>query len=389
MELPELAALAKRAGRGEPIAICDLAAVDNNLGVVTSFARENGFAVRPALKTFQSPGLSAYILRKLPEPRGLLFHLRMLDEIVAAAPPGTDLMMGYPPTVGQLEEYLGSNPPPGQRRHRLRILIDSVPLLERLAHLARRTRRRLPLDVAIEFDSGMGRGGVDSARELTEMLRILRAERSRLRLGATLCYDGHATLTANAAYRKVVATTSQQRFRDYLAQLADEGAGLYNPTTLIRNGPGSSNYRNWAGTGVANEIGCGSAFVFPGYLNAFDNAGLFPAITQASPMMRITGDSPSVPYTQTTLPGSTHEEIVIEAGPWPGSEIVHPDGLSEDELSGGGFALVAPKGALELGDYVLMRPEQSEPGIEIFGSVIAARGGTVRRRWPTISRWSS
>lgn len=388
-ELTALAWLAARVGRGEPLVFCDLAAVDQNTRVILDWARQNDMAVRPALKAFQSPGLCAYILRQLPEPRGLLFHLRQAEEILAAAPPGTDLLMGYPPTVGQLEHYLGTGPPRRTIRHKLRLLVDSVPLLERLAHLARNTRRSLPLDVAIEFDSGMGRGGVKSEAELTEVLRLLRANRRRLRLGATLCYDGHATLDGAQAYRRLVAQTSRERYRTYLDQLAEEGAGLYDDATLIRNGPASSNYRNWAGSTEANEISPGSAFLFAGYLEAFDHDGLAPAITQASPVMRKTSDHPSVPYTQTTFPGAAQEEVVIEAGPWAGSTIVRPGGMRTDRLSGGGFALVAPKGAVELGDYVLMRPAQTGDGIDPFGTITAIREGQVVRRWPTLAHWGA
>jgi D-serine deaminase-like pyridoxal phosphate-dependent protein len=393
-DLPTLARRAREIGRGQPLVFVDLAAVDQNTTVILDFARANGFAVRPALKSFQSPGLCSYVLRSLPEPRGLLFRLDMVDSIMRVAPAGTDLMLGYPPTLGELERYLHSAPRRRRRRRkrrrgRVRILIDSVPLLEQLARLARTTRRRLPLDVALEFDSGMGRGGVDSPGELTAMIRILRAERERLRLGAVLCYDGHATLNGSRAYRKLVAKTAQGRFQGYLDQLRDQGGDLYNPRTLVRNGPASSNYRNWAGSTVANEISPGSAFVYAGYLGAFDHDGLAPAVTQASPLMRITGDHPSVPYLQSTPPGAKQEEVIIKAGPWPGSSMVYPGGMAEDELSGGGFALVAPKNALELGDYVLMRPEQSGDGIDIFGSIHAIREGNVLRRWKTFPRWST
>lgn len=387
-DIEDLARLATRVGRGEPLVFCDLAAVDQNTKVIADWARRHEFAIRPALKAFQSPKLCAYILRQLPEPRGMVFHLSQVGEILAAAPPGTDLLMGYVPTVGQLERYL-RRPPRRRRGQRVRILLDSVELIERAAHHARDGRHPLPLDVALEFDSGMGRGGMDSAEELSASIKLLRKHRRQMRLGAVLCYDGHATLNGSPAYRQTVAEDARARYRGYLDQLAAEGGDLYNARTLVRNGPASSNYRNWAGTDEANEISPGSAFVFAGYLEAFDNEGLAPAITQASPVMRITGDHPSVPATQDTPPGANREEIIIEAGPWAGSSIIHPPGIATDEASGGGFALSAPKGSVGLGSYVLMRPAQSGDGIDPFGSVIAIREGRVLRRWPTLSRWSA
>src|SRR5918998_371019 len=164
-----------------------LPALDRNSATVTSFAREQGWAVRPALKSFRSPQLTAYLLRRLPQPRGLVFNLYEVDPIVAAAPAGVDLMGGYPPTVGELRSFLARRGP--RERHRVRLLVDSVPLLEELARLARRTPRRLPLDVALELDVGMGRGGMNEPGELAAAIDVLRREKARLRLGAVLGYD--------------------------------------------------------------------------------------------------------------------------------------------------------------------------------------------------------
>ena len=80
-----------------------------------------------------------------------------------------------------------------------------------------------------------------------------------------LGYDGHATLTGEASYRKYVATEAHKAYRRHLADLERLGSDIFRPRTLIRNGPASSNYRNWVG-GPANEISPGSAFLYAGYL---------------------------------------------------------------------------------------------------------------------------
>ena len=197
-------------------------------------------------------------------------------------------MCGYPPTVGELGAFLSERPPRGQRRHTLRLLVDSLPLMRELARFVRKTPRRLPLDVALELDVGMGRGGMSDARELEACLKIPRANRGRLRLGAVLGYDGHATLTGEASYRKYVATEAHKAYRRHLADLERLGSDIFRPRTLIRNGPASSNYRNWVG-GPANEISPGSAFLYAGYLKeGFDTQGLAPALALGGSVRRIT-----------------------------------------------------------------------------------------------------
>ena len=380
MSRSALADFARAHGGGYPILLLDLAALDRNTGVILRFARQQRWAVRPALKSFRSPALSAYVLARLPRPRGLVFNLDEVDAIIAAAPPGVDLMGGYPPTVGELEAFLSRRPPRGQRRHTLRLLVDSLPLMRELARLARSTPRHLPLEVALELDVGMGKGGMSDARELSACLRVLRANRERLHLGAVLGYDGHATLTGDQTYRRFVATEAHKAYRRHLADLERLGADLFRAATLIRNGPASSNYRNWVG-GPANEISPGSAFVFAGYLSkGFDAQGLAPALALGGCVRRITSGHPSTPFTQEVPPGATEEEIVVQAV-GSGPELVWPPGAREDPLSGGGDALVVPKDAVRLGDYVLYNPEQAEDGIRRFGSLLAVREGRIRRRW--------
>ncbi|HEX8053873.1 MAG TPA: alanine racemase [Thermoleophilaceae bacterium] len=375
MPLDALAKLARDHGRGQPGLFLDLAALDQNTRTVVDFAKAQGWGVRPALKSFRSPALISYLLNRLPEPRGLVFNLSEVDPIIAQAPRNTDLMTGYPPTFGELQTFLRTKQPRGQRPHRLRILIDSVAVAEHLATLARSARRPVP-EVALEFDVGMGRGGINDADEMRACLEALR----ELKLTAVLGYDGHATLRGDPEYRRLVATQAQEVYRTRLAELKALG---HEPE--VRNGPGSSNYRNWTG-GPANEIGCGSAFLYAAYLNGgYDTDGLAPALTLGGAVRRITSDHPSVPVIGVAQPGAAEMEIVVQ-GVAAASELAHPPGGREDEASGGGDALIVPKGSVALGDYVLYRPTQTEGAILGYHELVAVREGRLLRRWPVFKR---
>ncbi len=390
-----LARLAREHGGGEPLMFVDLAAVDRNARVIVEFARAQRWAVRPALKVFQCPRLCAYIMGLLPEPRGLVFHLRTVDQIMTAAPAGSDLLMGYPPTHGELRSYLGSAPPPGQRRHRLTLLASSLDILQEMGRLARTTSRTLPLDVALEFDSGEGRGGFHHPAQVSAAIRVLRQHRRQLRLRAVVCYDGHATATPAESWRQRVAKQASEYYANYLAQLHAEGGDLYDPATLIRNGPGSSNYRNWAGKPEINEISPGSAFVYAGYLrDGFDTQGLFPALAQAAPVLKDVGPYPSTLFTKEPIPPITGEEYFLKGSTWPDQggiqpAFVYPRGVQDDQREGGRCMVYAPPGELTSSDYVLCWPNQGGDGIDYFGAVHAVRDGRVVDLWPTFTRWSS
>ena len=118
MQLSTVASVAKRIGEGEPVAIVDLAAVDHNCRRLIGWSDANRIAWRPAYKTLRSPELLAYVLGKLDRPRVMIHHLRDLSQALPHVPAGTDFLMGYPPTLGELRHYLSSSAPRGERRTR-------------------------------------------------------------------------------------------------------------------------------------------------------------------------------------------------------------------------------------------------------------------------------
>jgi D-serine deaminase-like pyridoxal phosphate-dependent protein len=402
MEPAAVAALAKQVGKGEPVAFVDLAAVDRNCEVLLGFSRQTGMAWRPAFKTLESPDLLAYVVAKLDRPRAMIHHLRTLPQALERVPSGTDFLMGYPPSLGELESYVTTRPR-RERPHKLRINVDSLALLRALDALSKRSARRLPLDVVLEIEDF--RGGIVPGEELAEALRILRAAKDRLRLGALLCYDTLAAANGDQTWRKTAASYAQRRIGEARAQIGEQAGDFVDVAGLIVNGPGSAGYRNWAGSGAANEFSAGSAILFANYLdNGYDTEGLHKALYICAPVLRIPahtiGGLPAgIP---SALPGGM-ELVLIKAGGWPTgnnptlSKIVHPDGVQESSVAGNGYGrganssgmILAPSGSLELGDYVVETCQQVMEGQDYFGALHAAREGRVRAVWPTLTRWSS
>jgi D-serine deaminase-like pyridoxal phosphate-dependent protein len=384
---PRLAELAREAGGGDAVTFLDLAAFDANLAVVLDVARAEGWAVRPALKSFQSPEFIAYALGRLPEPRGMVFHLRSVDAILAAAPGGTDLLMGYPPSPPELDRFLASAGP--SKPHRMRILVDSLELLEHLASRAPTARR--PFEVALQLESGFELSGLRTPAELTAALDLIR--RAQLTLSAVMCYDGHAASQPDRAFRQTVKDDSQRRFAAWIVQLRAAGV---DPDRLVRNGPASSTYKLWRGAKEPNEISPGAGLLFHGYIteDGHDNEGLQPTLHHAAPVHRVV--TPYVPITSVPDPQARGRDgVSIKGGAWPNNSgslasPVHPPGLENDELSGGGgnnqSNFYAPKGSLKRGDYVVLRPKHAGDAVDYFDTLVAVRDGTVRRVWPTLRR---
>jgi hypothetical protein len=91
------------------------------------------------------------------------------------------------------------------------------------------------------------------------------------------------------------------------------------------------------------------------------------------------------------------EAVYIKAGGWPTgnnpalSKLVYSPGLLEGPVYGRGSnasgLILAPKGELHLGDYVVETAQQVMEGQDYFGGLFAVRAGEVRALWPTVSRW--
>ena len=396
MRLASVAALAKLIGKGEPIGILDLAAVDHNCSRLVGWSASNRIAWRPAFKTMRSPELLAYVLGKLDRPRVMIHHLRDLPQALPHVPAGTDFLMGYPPTLGELRQHLSTPPARGEPRYKLRINVDGLELLRALDELCKQTPRKLPIDVVLEIYNGIPRGGFDPGAELTEALKVLRSARGRLRLSALLCYDALAAAASDDATRKTAAQFAQKNLTLAHKSVIAQAHEFVDLATLVRNGPGSANYPDWAGTTAANEFSAGSAVLFANYLDPYDTAaGLAKALYLCAPVLRL---PKNILLGQGGFPIPAGTELVfIKSGGWPTgnnptlSKLVHPAGLGEEPIYGRGSnasgLIMAPRGSLALGDYVVETAQQVMEGQDYFGGLYAAREGKVRALWSTLSRW--
>ena len=215
------------------------------------------------------------MLAKLDRPRVMIHHLRDLPQALPHVPPGTDFLMGYPPTLGELRHYLRSRPARGEPRHKLRINVDGIELLRALDRLSKHTPRKLPIDVVLEIYNGIPRGGFDPGAELTEALKVLRAARGRLRLSALLCYDA---LAAGASDDPTRQDRSQVRAGQPRTGLPDHRPPGARPGRSEDVRPKRARILQlpyWGGTTAANEFSAGSAVLFANYLDPYDiSAGL-------------------------------------------------------------------------------------------------------------------
>jgi hypothetical protein len=194
----------------------------------------------------------------------------------------------------------------------------------------------------------------------------------------------------------MAATFAQNNLQKAYRSVAAQAHDFVDLKTFARNGPGSSNYPYWAGSTAANEFSAGSAVLFADYLDAYDTThGFAKALYLCAPVLRLPENVllGKGPY---PIPAGT-EPVYIKAGGWPTgnnptlSKLVYPPGLLEGPVYGRGSnasgLILAPKGELQLGDYVVETAQQVMEGQDYFGGLFAVRDAEVRALWPTVSRW--
>ena len=387
-----LAGLARRYGEGQPLMFVDLAAVDRNASVIQNFADRQNWNVRPALKAFQCPQLCAYIMRQLPKPRGLVFRLRQVDQIMTAAPAGTDLMMGYPSTGGELRWFLGSQPPSSQRSY---TLTNSCQLARehrgsrgpRTHHSPRATAqhrlgvrlRRGPRRVCFRAGDLGGDQVATScqappAPQSDTLLRRLGDADRRSELPPFRRQHGKRLL------RKVPRGTRGRGWRPLRPQ--DARPQWPSQLQLPKLGGQARSQRDQPGIRVhvcrlppdvrqPRARPCGYA-VFPGA------QGHRPLSVRAH-------------HPDPATPDQRSRVGHLLGSAWPDSSgtqpaFIYPPGVADDMRAGGRVAIVAPNGALSVNDYVLLWPNQSGEGVDYFGSLHAVRNGRLLDVWPTFER---
>lgn len=247
------------AGVDHPALILDLAAVRHNLDHLAA-ALPRGYQVRVAEKSLPVPGLLTQVMARLGTDRIMSFHLGMTRQTYDHFPKA-DVMMGKPMPATEAARFMAERP------ERPLWLIDNA---DRAAEYAALCDRFGPLDVAVEVDIGLGRGGFATPQDI--------ALPHPLRPVAIMGYEAHVSALPRLLGRGPRAQTAA------MARLAAFRAAL--PDAAIINTGGSTTALHLPEGGPGNELVIGSAVVKPADFDQPVNAPLIPALWIAAPVLK-------------------------------------------------------------------------------------------------------
>lgn len=365
------------AGIVTPVLVLDRDRMEANLDHLLD-ALPPGMALRLVAKSLPSAPLLRALMARAGTDRLMSFNLPMLREIATEIPQAHQ-MLGKPLVEAAVRAWFD-----GPRRPaRILWLADTVARLRAYGDIAAGAGQ--VIDVALEIDVGLHRGGFGPGDDLGAGVRAVR-DHAHLRFGGLMGYDPHIpSVPALFGWRARVQARARAAYRAARAQVAE----TLGPAALseIMNAAGSPTYRLYGDTDLANEVSVGSALVKPTDFDTPLLAGHRPALFIATPVVK--GPMPTrLPALEwLPLPRARRQTVFIHGGHWM-ADPVHPPGLRYNATFGRSSNQEMLNGAdipLGPGQRVFLRPHQSEAVMLQFGPLAVVSQGAVTDIWDSFA----
>lgn len=378
---------------GRDVVFVDLDAVDNNVGVADAVLGAQ-FSLRLVTKSIPSLALIEYLLQATGTNKVMAFSEGVLRALLGKFGQDIDVLLGRPMPVQGAQRTIKEHPAPGRA---VKWLVDTKERVNEYKGLAHSLHKRL--DVAVEIDVGLRRGGARTTTELLEMLAIIASHPQQLRFVGFMGYDGHVPFAPPGFDSDVEFAAVQERYADFVAAGQQAYPELFQGPLVMNGGGSATCYRYAEGLSTPiNDVAMGSAFLLPGRFNDLAQVGFAPAIFAASPVLKKV-DPAEVPFAPGYLPSLAESDPSLEAayfmlaGGFPG-DIVFPEGLVPSPLIPGGEGVEnllpnqvlrnGPRAlSLGVGDFVFYYPWEGDALVWLSAAEIF-RGDRLVDRFPTL-----
>jgi D-serine deaminase-like pyridoxal phosphate-dependent protein len=377
--------LLKQQGAGIPQLVVDMQRLDANAELLAQ-RLGNKLPLRLVAKSLASDGLLDYLAKKLGTRRFMAFHQPQLNQL-ARLFEDADLLLGKPlPVSAALAFYqqLG-NATTFEPSRQVTWLIDTPQRLQQYAELA--VGLKQPLQIALEIDLGLARGGFPDPKALGQALGALRTSKAPLTVRGLMGYDAQVAHSPPWIGRDRAFADSNARYRAFIAT-AQAFSDLW-PAQPLLNGAGSLTYALHArGDTPLNEVSVGSALLKPSEFDSDLLGEHLPALWIATPVLKAqTGELPYLQSLQTALQTwdrNRQQAYYLYGGRWQ-ADPVAPAGLSYDSLYGRSANQERVNGssatALAVDDWVFLRPQLSEGLLDDFAELRLVRNNRLIGRW--------
>lgn len=337
---------------------------------------------RVVAKSLPSLGLIAEVMQAANTNRLMLFHQPFINAVLDQFP-DADILLGKPMPVSAAKTCLSTL---SNRNADIKWLVDTPERLQQYAELA--TELQHDLQISIEIDVGLHRGGVNNTSTLQDMVKVIR-DHARLRFSGLMGYEPHIVKVpgdpigyrddAMAVYGDCVRAAKQTLGGDF-------------PANVVLNAGGSPTYQMYDdGDWPFNELAAGSCLVKPSDFDLDTLADHQAASFIAAPVLK-REDETRIPGInlgglQSLWNPNRARSFFLYGGYWK-AQPVSPEGLINNPLFGRSTNQEMLNGSssldLDVDDWVFMRPTQSEFVFLQFGDIQVFEQGQLRHSWPVI-----
>ena len=383
----QLSAALDAVGQSKPTLVVDRQLLDANLETLLSHI--NGrFDYRIVVKSLPSVPLLESVMQASGSNRLMLFHQPFINK-VAERFPQADILLGKPmPVAAAHNFYRQFSGGAFEPQRQLHWLVDTAKRVAQYDELARQINQ--PVQVCIEIDVGLHRGGVSSDEQLIGMLELIQ-QSPQLEFCGLMGYEPHIVkmpVGDPIAYRDEAVALYQ-----HYVDVARNYLGDDWPRDVILNCGGSPTYQLYdQGEFPFNELSAGSCLVKPTDFDMPTLADHKPAAYIATPVLK-TSETLKIPGIdlgglQSAWDPNRARTFFTYGGYWK-AKPESPQGLLNNSLYGRSTNQEMLNGSrsITLGtdDWVFLRPTQSEFVFLQFGDIAVYDNGAIAEYWPVFA----
>lgn len=251
------------------------------------------------------------------------------------------------------------------------VCVDHIGQIDVLSHAAQ--QQSVTLDVLVEIDVGQGRCGVTPGKDAVALAQYV-ATKAGLRFAGLQAYDGAAQHLRKPEERATAIAHATKLAKDTTELLRDAGLACE-----VVAGAGTGSYENELGSGVYNELQCGSYVLMDADYGRNETAKPFKnALFVLSTI--ISAAAPGRAVCDAGLKSLSAESGLPVAYDKPGVTYIK----ATDEH---GTLELSPNANIKIGDKLRLIPGHCDPTVNLHDWLVACRGNNVEAVWQTARGW--
>lgn len=381
--------------RAIPALMIDLDILDKNIAALKKIIPSDK-TFRVVAKSLPSPEMIDYVMRQFPTNKIMVFHQPFLTDLVKKHKNNRelDVLIGKPFPVKTAQYFYKTiKDLDFDSSAQIQWLIDTQERLQEYHQLAK--YNGLKISVNLEIDVGLHRGGFKEVESVNKALQFIQENEDVLTFSGFMGYDPHivkvppillsrekAFNKANNFYKACIETLKSNFPKLYHEQLTFNGAG--SPTVALHNNDVS----------VLNDVAAGSCLVKPTDFDIDTLENFEPASFITTPVLKKFKDSelPAIENFKGIMSAwdpNLKQSFFLYGGAWM-ADYVEPPGLKGNALFGKStnqtMVNISENVDLNVGDFVFLRPHQSEFVFLQFGEILTLRNGKINGAWALLNQ---